>query len=90
MRRTVWHSFARATVLSETNNVGIENRTGFFSRVGIDIHAPQNIKFVPLQLHRKSAYDYNQLWYAFIEENPNATKKIIEQAAVFIMAMTKQ
>lgn len=76
--------------MSETNNVGIEKRTGFFSRVGIDIHAPQNIKFIPLQLHRKSAYVYNQLWYAFIEENPNATKKIIEQAAVFIMAMTKQ
>ena len=63
----------------------IERATGFFSRVGINIHAPQNIKLVDPLKHAQTAYKYNSLWKDFIYNNPNANSSIIHHVVAFLM-----
>ena len=66
----------------------VERKTGFFSKAGINIHDSKNIRLMDPHIHRTTASDYNNLWYDFIVDNPNASVERIRHAAGIIMILS--
>ena len=57
----------------------------YFSSKGINIHEPQNIKFMQTAGHRTSSYSYNKMWEQFIQKNANASIQDIQEAGKLFM-----
>jgi hypothetical protein len=44
----------------------------FFKRAGINIHDPEHLRWWPSASHKKAAHEYNERWFKFMHENPDA------------------
>ena len=50
----------------------------FFEKAGINIHNPKNLRWWESSSHRSASKAYNNAWSKFFQDNPNATRKQIE------------
>ena len=69
----------------EAHHIFPQKFNNYFIDRGINIHAPQNIKFMQTSGHRANSYAYNQMWQSFIDSNPNASVKTIQIAGQYFM-----
>ena len=69
----------------EAHHIFPQKFNDYFTDRGINIHAPQNIKFMQTSGHRANSYAYNQMWQSFIDSNPNASVKTIQIAGQYFM-----
>ena len=71
----------------EAHHIFPRKYENFFASKGMNIHAPQNIKFMQTAGHRTNSYAYNKMWGQFIHENPKASVKSIQVASEYFMKM---
>ena len=69
----------------EAHHIFPQKFNNYFSDRGINIHAPQNIKFMQTAGHRNNSYAYNKMWESFVRDNPNASVKTIQIASEYFM-----